>query len=282
MTAFSIVTPSFNMATALRRAIGSVRGQNDVPHEHIIQDGGSTDGTAEWLATQSGITWRSESDSGMYDAINRGWERASGGILSWLNCDEQYLPGTLQAVRAWFDRHSDADVVVGDMIVIDENGNPIAARREIPLRGWYVKNTFLYAPSCAIFFRRRLLDQGLLRLDTRYRYSADKDLVLRLLDRGVRFGRLPEYLSLFTMGRENLSTHQAARVESHEVARAHGGSDAKIIRGAARACRWTERLLRGNYRPAELSYRYAQDEKPSYRDIHKKHVGFRMKWTYQA
>ena len=103
---FSIATPTRNDLDKLKRCIGSVRGQTSVRVEHLIQDAQSTDGTADWLAAEEGLDYRSEADHGMYDAINRAWGRARGQILAWLNSDEQYLPGALARVADFFYRHA--------------------------------------------------------------------------------------------------------------------------------------------------------------------------------
>ena len=85
--------------------VASVADQG-VEAEHIVQDACSNDGTLEWLLTDPRVKAFSEKDAGMYDAVNRGLRRASGEILSYLNCDEQYLPGALpHAVAAYFERH---------------------------------------------------------------------------------------------------------------------------------------------------------------------------------
>jgi glycosyltransferase involved in cell wall biosynthesis len=93
-TDFSIATPTRNALEQLKRCVGSVRGQKSVSYEHLVQDAMSSDGTPQWLSAQSDIAAVSENDSGMYDAINRSWNRSRGKILSWLNSDEQsLLPG---------------------------------------------------------------------------------------------------------------------------------------------------------------------------------------------
>jgi len=148
---FSIATPTRNSLEKLKRCVGSVRGQKEVTFEHIIQDATSTDDTPAWLESQSNLMAISEKDAGMYDAINRAWARSNGDFLSWLNSDEQYLPGTLAKVQAYFDTHPDVDVVFGDYIVTDPDGHPIALRREIPFRKIYVANSFLNMQSATIF-----------------------------------------------------------------------------------------------------------------------------------
>src|ERR1700722_4755740 len=176
---FSIATPTRNALALLKRCVGSVRGQRSRTYEHLVQDAVSTDGTPERRREQADVGFVSERDGGMYDAINRAWGRSRGSILSWLNSDEQYLPGTLDYVARAFKEHPAADVIWGDVIIVDAHGKPIALRREIPFRSIYVKNSFLYVLSCAAFFRRSLFDRGLLRFDTQYRFSGDMDLRLR-------------------------------------------------------------------------------------------------------
>ena len=91
---FSIVTPSFRNSRWLKLCIASVADQQGVEFEHIVQDSCSDDGTQDWLPRDRRVKAFIEKDSGMYDAVNRGYRRAQGDILAYLNCDEQYLPGT--------------------------------------------------------------------------------------------------------------------------------------------------------------------------------------------
>src|SRR5437016_13801244 len=90
----SIVTPSYRSSAWLKLCIASVADQA-IQIEHLVQDNRSDDGTLDWLTRDPRVKAFVEKDQGMYDAINRGLRRASGEILGWLNCDEQYLPGAL-------------------------------------------------------------------------------------------------------------------------------------------------------------------------------------------
>src|SRR5580704_18539304 len=99
---FSIVTPSFRSGNWLKLCIASVADQQGVEIEHIVQDSCSDDGTQDWLPHDKRVKAFIEKDTGMYDAVNRGYRRASGDILAYLNCDEQYLPGGLAAVEKFF------------------------------------------------------------------------------------------------------------------------------------------------------------------------------------
>ena len=272
---FSIATPTRNALEKLRRCVGSVRGQSGPRYEHLIQDGLSSDGTREWLASQHELSACSESDDGMYDAINRAWARSSGEFLSWLNSDEQYLPGTLARVAAFFDANPNVDVAFGDYIVTDPEGRPVALRREIPFRRIYAANLHLNTQSCTLFFRRRLLDGGMLLLDIRYRYAADKKLMLRLADAGALIMRIPEYLAIFGIDGANLSTHSRMGEEAEEIRLAHGASKIKALRALVLAGRRVERLFAGAYRAENIRFRYALDEVPRYVEIETSSLGGR-------
>ena len=101
-TMISIVTPSFRQLDWLRLALASVADQQGVEVEHIVQDGGSEAETLAPMAANPIVRLFSEPDDGMYDAINRGLRRTRGEICGYLNCDEQYLPGTLAKVTEIF------------------------------------------------------------------------------------------------------------------------------------------------------------------------------------
>ena len=272
---FSIATPTRNSLDKLKRCVGSIRGQLDASHEHLIQDACSTDGTPDWLATQPGLAAVSERDQGMYDAINRAWARSSGDVLSWLNSDEQYLPSTLARVERAFREHPQVDVVSGNSIVVDPAGRAVALRREVPFRRRYVANNFLNVMSCTLFFRRRLLNSGLLHFNTRYRYAGDMDLMLRLAQSRARMLHLPDYLSLFGIDGSNLSTHSGMADETREIQLKYGGSHRPLVRQGWLVARRIERLLRGAYWPVAHEYRFALDETPHYQNIHAQGVGGR-------
>lgn len=101
----SIITPTFNSEQYIENCIRSIMTQNAV-FEHIIVDGGSTDGTLKILKkyeNQYQMRWISEKDNGMYDAISKGFKMAKGDILAWINSDDQYLPWTLKTVQKVFE-----------------------------------------------------------------------------------------------------------------------------------------------------------------------------------
>ena len=138
---FSIVTPSFRNSRWLKLCIASVADQQGVEFEHIVQDSCSDDGTQNWLPQDKRVKAFIEKDTGMYDAVNRGYRRAQGDILAYLNCDEQYLPGALRAVGDYFAAHPEVEV---------------AARRH-DCRGWqrpiHVPPAFAGAAPAGGWFR---------------------------------------------------------------------------------------------------------------------------------
>ena len=95
----SIITPSYNHAAYIEQTIKSVREQ-EYPHiEHIVIDGGSTDNTVDILRRyEDRLTWVSEKDGGQTNAINKGFRKATGDIMAWLNSDDVYMPGAVRAV----------------------------------------------------------------------------------------------------------------------------------------------------------------------------------------
>jgi glycosyltransferase involved in cell wall biosynthesis len=200
----SIVTPSFRNSDWLRLCVASVADQAGVEVEHIVQDAQSDDGTQEWLARDRRVQAYFEKDQGMYDAINRGWRRATGEILAYLNCDEQYQPGGLRAVEEFFRRHPQTDVVFADTVVVDKQGRFICCRKSlVPL-----KNTmWVYNPviSSSIFIHRRVLDQHNLFFDTRWRDLGDKVWNLDMVRCGLKMAVLRQFTSSFTDTGENMN-----------------------------------------------------------------------------
>lgn len=270
---FSVVTPVRNGMPYIKRCVASVWQQGNISKEHLIQDAVSTDGTLDWCSELSNVQLVSEADEGMYDAINRGWGRANGLYLSWLNADEQYLPGTLNLVSRAFQCNPKIDAIFGDAIIIDPNGAPLAYRREPALRAWYIKNSFLYAYSCTLFFRRTLWDQGILRLDPTLKYAADMDLVLRLLNQNTRFLNLRRPLALFTASGQNLSTHVGMSQETQLIYSRYQGFKSPILRAMTRFPRWIEKAMVGGFALQRGSYKFLVDDKVPGQQIPYRHLG---------
>jgi glycosyltransferase involved in cell wall biosynthesis len=193
---FSIVTPSFRNSSWLKLCIASVADQG-VDCEHIVQDSCSDDGTQDWLAGDKRVRAFIEKDNGMYDAINRGYRRAEGDILAYLNCDEQYLPGALQAVQKYFESHPDIDVALAGTIVTDAQGKYVCHRHSLVPSPWYVWYHFPVLTS-SVFFRRSVVQDRKIFFDTQWRASGDFHWILALMKAGVPMGVCDDFTSIFT------------------------------------------------------------------------------------
>jgi glycosyltransferase involved in cell wall biosynthesis len=271
---FSIVTPSFRQLGWLKRCVRSVADQEGVSVEHIIQDAGTGPELDEWVGTNSKAQLFVEKDSGMYDAVNRGFARATGDYCAFLNCDEQYLPGTLAAVARAFDENPAADAIAGDFLVLDADNQLISFRKVTPLRRAMIESDHLYAFTCGIFFRRRLLEEGI-RFNSNLKDVADLEWVCEVLRRGHRFALLHRYLSTFVFTGDNRSVQGLAKSELAAI-RARVSTPVRLAAPALRAVRHVEKLLVGGYRSEPIRYEiYAADdarertaftcEKPSYK-----------------
>ena len=210
---FSIVTPSFRNSKWLKLCIASIADQDGVTLEHIVQDAGSDDGTLEWLVHDRRVRAYVEKDNGMYDAVNRGFRRSTGEFLAYLNCDEQYLPGALQAVRDFFRQHPGIDVVLSHMVVINTDGTYNCHRKTIlPLRShlWHRMPVF----TCSLFLRRSVLEERGIYLDTRWRTVADVFWVMEMLKHKVPMAVLQRFTSAFTETGENMDLKPNGRREN--------------------------------------------------------------------
>jgi glycosyltransferase involved in cell wall biosynthesis len=181
---FSIVTPSFLQPQYLRLCSASVLDQGGVTVEHIIQEGGGVGGLDGCWPSDPRVHLCAEPDSGMYDAVNRGFSKARGLILGHLNADEQYLPDTLSTVWQVFEDNPDLDVLFGDVVLLNSHWIPVSYRRVIMPNELHTKRVHLGTMTCSTFFRRRLLDKNLL-YPTEWKTIGDAVLVLKWLKSGV-------------------------------------------------------------------------------------------------
>jgi glycosyltransferase involved in cell wall biosynthesis len=176
----SIITPSFNQAPFLEHTIRSVLAQDCTDLEYIIVDGGSDDGSIDIIKRyQEEIAWWvSEPDEGQADAINKGFHRASGEFVAWLNSDDLYLPGAVNQAVAELRANPELGMVYGDAITIDGEGRPL---NRLSFGDWGLLELMSFYIICqpAVFMRRRTLeDAG--GLDPTYHYMLDHQLWIRI------------------------------------------------------------------------------------------------------
>ena len=176
----SIITPSFNQAGYLEQAIQSVLAQDYENIEYWVMDGGSTDGSLELLQRYDSRLsgWVSEADNGQGEAINKGFAKARGEIVAWLNSDDIYKPGAIAAAVEAFRIHPEAAFVYSDVESIDEHGRPFNRMR---YANWGLAGLlqFKIIGQPGVFIRRDLLER-VGGLDPYYHYILDHKLWLEL------------------------------------------------------------------------------------------------------
>jgi glycosyltransferase involved in cell wall biosynthesis len=154
----------------------------------------------------------------MYDAVNKGIAQARGNIIAYLNCDEQYLPGSLAHVRNFFAARPEIDLLFGSVLLVRPDGSLIAYRKAYPPRWSLIAASHLYVLSCAMFVRRRVFEAGR-RFDPTLKDVADWKFVIECLRAGHRAAYTTRYLSTFTMTGANRSADPAARREEATLRR---------------------------------------------------------------
>ncbi len=277
---FTLITPARNARMFLPLCVASVADQRSgkVSLEHLIIDGASSDGSVDWLQKQTGLAWISEPDAGMYDALNKGFARATGEILAWLNADEQYLSGTLEKVRAAFERHPEADIVYGDTLVVNAENRLICVRKGEPFRKMYLLNDCLHVLTCGIFFRRRIWDDGF-RFNSALRCAGENDFFLRVLQAGAKTKYLPEFLAAFTVTGRNLGVTEQARTELARL-RVNRPAWMKAAKPLITFFRRLEKGRNGAYRmPSELRYELYEGDRGSRQKYTATSVSYR--WVEQ-
>lgn len=198
LPSISIVTPSFNQAEYLEETIQSVLSQDYPNFEYIVIDGGSTDGSVEIIERYASYLryWVSEPDRGQADAIVKGFQHATGEVLSWLNSDDVYLPGALSKVGEIFCRWPELGFVTGDYVRIGADSRIVRCLRLPKLKvGLYFPTMNWIAQPSAFFTREAFVGVG--GLDIGLGYSMDYDLWCRFITHGVKSRHIRAYLSAF-------------------------------------------------------------------------------------
>jgi glycosyltransferase involved in cell wall biosynthesis len=226
---FSIVTPCLNAEATIAQTLESVRRQEVPGVEHVIVDGGSTDGTLDLVrAAGDNVRFVSEPDNGLSDAVNKGIGMARNDVIGWLNADDVYLPGALARVATAFAQRPDALWATGRCLIIDADGveirrgitrykDSLLRRYSFPL---FLTQNFVSSP--ATFVRRDAFDL-VGRFEERFRYSMDYDMWLKLGRRSAPVV-IDEPLACFRMAEGSLSMSGFERQFDEHVqnAREHG------------------------------------------------------------
>ena len=193
----SVVVPSYNQAKYIEATLNSLLSQQYSPLEIIVIDGGSTDGTVDILKRFEPhlAYWESQPDRGQTHAINKGFSHATGEIMAWLNSDDLLLPGAISRVVKRFQTQPSVNVVYGQRIIINEFGEDIGT--------WNIKNAhgevLQYAdfiPQETLFWRRDIWN-SIGKLDEKFKFAMDWDLLLRFKLANARFSVIEQYQGAF-------------------------------------------------------------------------------------
>ena len=238
------ITPSFKQLDYLGCCIASVADQEGVTVEHIVQDAGSP-GIEEFaeemgarllrmyggervtslekfellhIRTAHGYTLRifKEKDEGMYDAINKGIEKANGLICGYLNCDEQYLNSALLIVKEAFDKKLEIGVVLGDVIIINRDGEAICHRKIGTPSLAHTWTCHFSALTAAAFFKKSEISEGLL-FDISYRMASDAEWFVRILRSRMVIEVIRTNIATFMESGQNLGLTPAAVKERERL-----------------------------------------------------------------
>jgi glycosyltransferase involved in cell wall biosynthesis len=230
----SIVTPIFNPGPYLLDTLDSV-SRLATEHEHLVIDGGSTDGTVERLRGRedASVSWVSEPDRGQTHAVNKGLAQARGDLVVWINGDDEVVPDGIDAAVAHLDAHPDCQAVYGGLDFMDAAGSLRRAYRPAP---WSFRRYLLlgdYVPTPTIVFRRARAE-AVGPLDERWVDAADYDFYLRLMH-GVRVDCLDRAIVRFRYHATSKSARDVWRQQDEALAIrlqwARNGRDRAIMQG---------------------------------------------------
>jgi glycosyltransferase involved in cell wall biosynthesis len=247
----SVVTPTFNGITTVHETIESVLAQDYKNWEHIVIDGGSTDGTVDLLRSYPHLHWISEKDHGHYHAMNKGIERASGEIVAILNADDCYREGALKRVAEAFAKNLQWDALFGDVVYVDGKSREIFRRAE----ACYDYDVLRFGNVCyvihpTLFVKKAVYD----RIGT-YRYEkflncCDVDFILRLGQHRSRVGHIPHALANYRLHEHGQSADRRVssnmRKEYLAIRKEHGfpgGIAGKLLELFARVKRQFQKLI---------------------------------------
>lgn len=202
----SVVTPCLNGARYLAEAIESVLAQR-CPHvEHIVVDGGSTDGTLEVLRGYPHVRVIRGPDRGMYDALNKGLTLARGEIIGVLNSDDCYASDALSTIGETF-RDENTMALVGEAVFFRESGpdSQEDVDRFIPAGTDLLELATLGSPAFNAWFFRRSVFASIGHFDAGYRIAGDREFMLRFALSGLRFARVDRLICRYRMHPDSLT-----------------------------------------------------------------------------
>lgn len=246
----SIVTPSFNQGQFIEETILSVLNQNYPNLEYIIIDGGSTDDTIQIINKYADRIsyWISEKDNGQSDALNRGFKRATGDIVCWINSDDILMPGALVTVMEYFSNHKDIDFINGYTLIMDADSKILFNYFILKQKKWYAKKGIYYLSQPSMFWKRTVFDKiGYLKED--FHAKMDHEFLIRIFKNNFKVGQVNKILAGFRVHSNSKTVLQGKIWSSDEMklyslyGREYGGKSNFFYKIIYRS----EKIIRLNY-----------------------------------
>lgn len=204
----SVVIPSFNQGEFLDWTIRSVLDQNYPNLEIIVVDGGSKDNSVEIIRSFETYLawWVSEPDQGQTSAINKGFSKATGDLMGWLNSDDLLAPGAIRRLVRHFHEHPETGALYGDRIVVNDRNEEIG-RWVLPGHSPEMLKWVDFIPQETLYWRRSAWTNVGSALDERFHFAMDWDLLLRFQSANVTLDHIPAFLGGFRVhGSQKTST----------------------------------------------------------------------------
>ncbi len=256
----SIVTPVFNSIRWIDLCVRSVRhALQGKSYEHIVVDGGSTDGTLEYLQRQNNVHLIGGPDKGMYDALNKGMAASRGHIVGHLNADEQYdrvgLTHALQKLQ-----QAGADAVFGPTIMLDEHLNFLYLFNQITVPRPIDADWHMPVQTCSFLFRRQIWERC--PYPAEYRVVGDHVWFRRQMKLGLKLVSVRQPIGLFTWHGDDI----AKRLGSHsENALADVNRKTVSMRAAKLLFRARKLISGGCFPTFRLSYEITTEQQTGIR-----------------
>ena len=251
----SIVTPSFNSEKYIRNCVDSVRHAcAGTDYEHLIADGGSTDKTLEILKEYPEVSVVSESDQGMYDALNKAIKRAKGTWIGHLNSDEQYNKKGLQMALTKIANQTALDAIMSPTIMLNGQLDFLQLFKQVIIPKPIDALWCMPIQSCSFLYKKSIWER--VAYDTSYHAVADHVWFRKQMELGINIGLIPEPIGIFTWHANNISN--TTGVSSGENA-------LPDINRASLRLKWAKHVYRlkkwiaGGYSSSPISYEYLKN-----------------------
>lgn len=195
----SIVTPSYNQREYIEDCILSVKNQPIDDMEHIIIDGGSSDGTLELIQEyedQNHLQWVSEPDRGQSHALNKGLSLANGEWIGWQNSDDFYLDNAFKVISETQNNYPGVELIYGDLIIVDESGKEIDRKFVTRPSKFIERHWSLFASNQSTFIRKSVFDR-VGNFKESLEYAMDADIFWRVLNNDVSVQRVKTALGAY-------------------------------------------------------------------------------------